>query len=982
MSIEKLGKKLEEAEKKIANLRDELEKSDGERAVLKEKLENITRETEAHEALKESEMKYSTLVERSPDGIVMIQGNSFVFVNSACARMLGYFREEAKDIFIPDVVAPDCKDEVLKRYHDRMAGKDVPSRYEVKLIRKDGSTFWVEMNASLIKYKGKLADLVFIRDITDRKQAEEKLRQRLIYEQLLVRVSALAVKAKNLKRFQNECIEAMGKTLGVSRVYIFEHDHETDTMDNTFEWVADGVTPQKEFLQNVRFEDFPWWVNTLKAGKVINYSDIENIPDEGTRAIFRRQGILSILVVPLFVGDRYFGFIGFDECKRYREWLPEDVDLLQAASRIIAGVLQRKMEEEKLEEANRITKISPSVAFTWKNSEGWPVEFVSENVRKIFGYSAQEFISGKILYEKCIHPDDLSRVAHEVEKYSKGNEKEFTHKPYRIVTKNGNIKWVSDWTYIVRDKEGNITHYKGIIQDITEKKQYEAWLNLLTSVIKQTSEMVIIADRQGYVQYANPSFEKITGYSAEEITGKDFCILKYENRDSEFCRRVQATVNNKKTWVGKIENKKKDGTVYLEFATIFPILDSKGEITHYAKIARDITDEVRIQGYLQQAQKMEAIGRLAGGIAHDFKNILTGIMLSTDMAIGEADPGSQIGEYLSDIKDASETGSNLVKQLLAFCRKQELSPVVLDVNDVIDKISGLISRLIGENIDLRTVPGTDLPPIKMDKAQLERILLNLSVNARDAMPDGGKLIFRTSLEEIDEELRREHPFFDRNRYVVLSVIDTGTGMDEETLSHIFEPFFTTKSKSKGTGLGLSTVYGIVKQSGGYIDVKSEPGKGTAFRIYFPTASYEEKPEKKKEQEIQLEEKVGKYILAVDDEKMILKLLKKVLTKAGYKVYTARTAKEALSKFNQHREDICLLLADVGLPDQKGTQLARQIKEKKPSLGVILTSGYSESDFSGDIHIEEEFEFIEKPFKINEILKKINSIIGSPITEKQ
>ena len=356
---------------------------------------------------------------------------------------------------------------------------------------------------------------------------------------------------------------------------------------------------------------------------------------------------------------------------------------------------------------------------------------------------------------------------------------------------------------------------------------------LLMTAIEQSADGIVITDAQGTIQYVNPAFTRVSGYSREEALGKNPRILKSGKHDEAYYRKLWETILGGEIWQDEITNRRSDGSLYPEQMTITPVRDQRGEITHFIAIKAEVTERKRLEQQLRQAQKMEAVGRLAGGVAHDFNNLLTIISGYSELLLEHPGTVEPLRGYVNEIRNASGRAASLTRQLLAFSRQQVLAPRVLDLNAVVANIEKMLKRLIGEDIDLVTVLAESLWPVKADPGQLEQVLLNLAVNARDAMPKGGMLTIETANVEMDRTYAQTHFPLSPGPYVLLAFSDTGIGMDAETQARIFEPFFTTKEKGKGTGLGLATVYGIVKQSGGYIWVYSEVGKGTTFKIYLP-----------------------------------------------------------------------------------------------------------------------------------------------------
>jgi signal transduction histidine kinase len=392
---------------------------------------------------------------------------------------------------------------------------------------------------------------------------------------------------------------------------------------------------------------------------------------------------------------------------------------------------------------------------------------------------------------------------------------------------------------------------------------------------------------------------------------------------------------------------------------------------------RDVTDRKRLEEQLRQAQKMEAVGRLAGGVAHDFNNVLTAIFGYADLLTEEFPAGSPARQDLEEIRKAATRASALTRQLLAFSRQQVLAPVVLSVNDLVEDVDKMLRRLLGEDVDLRVTLARDAGNVRTDPGQLQQVIMNLVVNARDAMPTGGKLLIETADTELTEQYAELHQPVIPGRYVMVAVSDTGVGMDAQTKARIFEPFFTTKEKSKGTGLGLSTVYGIVKQSGGYIWVYSEPGHGTTFKVYLPRVDAPVDPQAPPRE-------VGtitgtETILLAEDDEMLRPLSKGLLEKLGYTVLESENASQALGLADAHVGPIHLLIADVVMPGASGRELARRLADSRPDTKVLYVSGYTDDAIVHHGMLEPGLNFLQKPFTPAALASKVREVLDAPRT---
>ncbi|MFH1090875.1 MAG: PAS domain S-box protein, partial [Pseudomonadota bacterium] len=518
------------------------------------------------------------------------------------------------------------------------------------------------------------------------------------------------------------------------------------------------------------------------------------------------------------------------------------------------------------------------------------------------------------------------------------------------------------------------------IRDITERKRAETERERLASAIEQAGEMIVITGAEGDIQYVNPAFSAVTGYTREEAVGRNPRILKSGEHDEAFYHALWENITVGETWEGRFVNKKKDGTLYTEEATISPVRDAAGAIVNYVAVKRDITENLRLheekeklQGQLLQAQKMEAVGRLAGGLAHDFNNMLQVILGYTSAAANKVDPESLVQSYLLEIQKAAQRSADLTRQLLAFARKQTISPKVLDLNDTVAGMLKMLGRLIGEDIDLAWLPGHDLWKVKIDPSQIDQLLANLAANARDAIAGVGKVIIETKNVVLDKSYCADHAGFLPGQYVRLAVSDDGCGMDKGTLEHLFEPFFTTKGVGEGTGLGLSTIYGIVKQNAGSINVYSEPGTGTTFKIYLPRVWSEDVEAPAEPAEV-MPPGGTETVLLVEDEAAILDMGQAMLERLGYTVLTAGTPGEAMRLAEEHAGEIHLLITDVVMPEMNGQDLAGRLQTIRPDLKRLFMSGYTSNVIVHRGVLDQGVCFLQKPFSMLELAQKVREAL--------
>jgi len=516
------------------------------------------------------------------------------------------------------------------------------------------------------------------------------------------------------------------------------------------------------------------------------------------------------------------------------------------------------------------------------------------------------------------------------------------------------------------------------VRDITERVRAEELHRRLATAVEQAVEGILITDAQGTIQYVNPAVEAMTGYRREELIGQTPRIFKSGKHDDEFYRELWQTLTRGQVWRGFLFNRRKDGVIYQEEAMISAIRDPAGRVTSYVAAKRDVTREIALEIQLLQAQKMEAIGRLAGGLAHDFNNILTAITGYSELSLNRAPAGEPLRHHIEEILKAADRATTLTRQLLAFSRKQVLEPRVVDLNELVANVQRMLQRLIGEDVELVTGLDPSLWPIRADFGQIEQVIMNLAVNARDAMPLGGKLTIKT-VNVTFTTPPPDRPNMPMGDYVELTVTDSGVGMSEDVKAHLFEPFFTTKPNDKGTGLGLATCYGIVEQSGGRIEVESLLGIGTTFRVFLPRyAEVAAPPVVVVPPESVPRSQRGETLLVVEDEAAVRELSTLVLSDLGYRVWSAGNGVEALQLLHDQKQPaLDLLVTDVIMPQMGGRELAERLRQAKPDLRVLFCSGYTAEAEAVTQALTNRTQFLQKPFSGATLARKVREILDAP-----
>lgn len=510
-----------------------------------------------------------------------------------------------------------------------------------------------------------------------------------------------------------------------------------------------------------------------------------------------------------------------------------------------------------------------------------------------------------------------------------------------------------------------------------EKLKSEKQRDLLIQTVETAEEGILIADKDEVIIYINPAVETITGKGNVELLRKPLFSFFENNMGQEEYQGKINSLKGGKIIRGQLEWSKNDGNIYNIEYSISPLLNERKELTNIVLVFRDITRELKLLNDLKQSQKMESIGQLAGGIAHDLNNHLMVINGYAELAERELYTDSPIIPYIEEIIKANQKAASLVRQLLAFARKQILKKEIINVNELVHEIYKMLQRLLRENIELTFLPNAQKPLIYADKNAVEVILINLCVNANDAMPNGGKLLIETSSTHISDEMIEGITWTTSGEFVVISVTDTGIGMDKHTLEHCFDPFFTTKETGKGTGLGLSTVYGLVQQHNGIIHVYSEVGKGTTFKIYLPATTQEQIQKEEDTEKGQIEQLEGnETILIAEDELTVRSVSIRILEQAGYRVISAKDGEEGFKLFLENINDIDLVILDVIMPVMGGKELYEKIKKIRPDLPVLFSTGYSENSIHINFVLEKDLNLINKPYGRQELLRSVRNILDN------
>ncbi len=882
----------------------------------------ITDAKKADLALQKNQAQFRNMFEYASigKGISDTEGH-FIRVNQCFADMLGYTRDALQAKSWMDVTHPEDLARGNKLTTDLISGTISHFTLEHRLLNSNGTVIWVSLNLVTIPGDNKIKTYLIgdIIDINERKEAERALissERRLIEAQRVGGVGCWELDIRNDTLFWSD------------EVYTMLELSPTD-FEGTFESFLSYVHPEDRDYVNTSYMD------SLK--NKTNYDIVHRIKMNDGRI------------------------------KYIHERCETEYDADGTAIKSLGTIHDISEIKESETKFRNLFEISNDAIYVLYKKR---FVLVNSKFSEIFGYSSDECRADDFDFMKLVAPESRQLIKSRMAEQSKD---ETLPALYEFIgqAKDGH-KIICEVSVSQVEFEGGIAS-QGILRDITDRKQADQKLRQLVTVTEQSPIAIVITNTNGEIEYVNPRYEDSSGYLSSEVMGKNCNILKSGKTPLETYENLWATILAGKTWKGVFTNKRKNGELYYENATIGPIYDDKGIITHYVALKEDITEKRNLEQQLRQSQKMEAIGVLAGGVAHDFNNLITVINGYSELLILGMKKDNPAIEHLRQIQGAGRRASNLTRQLLAFIRKQIMKQEVMDVNNLVSEMEKMLHLLIGEDIDLVTSYDSDIDAIKADPGQIEQIILNLAVNSRDAMPLGGRLTIETQKIYLDEVYTEKHQEVTPGAYVMIAVSDTGKGMDKKTQARIFDPFFTTKEVGKGTGLGLSTVYGIVKQSKGYIWVYSEINQGTTFKIYFPV--HKEANTIVKASSLKISTFLGnETLLIVEDDDALRELAVITLETFGYKIYFKSNGSDALKFAKKHNNPIDLLLTDVIMPHMGGPELARKIVAIMPTIKILYMSGYTSNAIVHHGVLDEKINLIQKPFNQTDLAKKIRDIL--------
>jgi two-component system, cell cycle sensor histidine kinase and response regulator CckA len=1062
---------------------------------------DITEQKQAEKALRESETRFRTLIANAPSAVCLTRNGNILYNNTAFLNLFGL--EENEDIVgqsILEHIAPASRDKILEYTRSREQGLPAPNEYEVNALRKDGTEFTLQLAITQVPLADGPATLAFLSDITERKRAEEAIRDsEERYRQLFEAERDAILLIDNEKTQIIEANTAAETLLG--------YTHQELLQMKMIDISAEPTATRQAIAMNVERVPIRWYRkkdgSTFPVEIVANYfvyrnrkvhlADLRDISQrlEAETAIresewkFRQyieQSTEGIVLI-----DNEGNVSGWNRAQEKitgvarEEALGEPIwevvnrvvspDLQTASVRdnfksaIMEGIktgqcrlFESPREYTILRNPDKEELYVQGLFFPIKKEKGYLIGSVTRDIsvekaaqetikrrnrelamfNEIIASTAGETKPEVILQIACrelaqtlalphafafLLNENLSaatvvaehretthsRMEGQIIDFAESTAKNYLltlRKPLLMTANANNPLWNELCAQFSRRIANATLLFPLLINDIVtggilleadepdhftpedmslagkavdevtgalaRARLAQVQYRLVTAM-EQAQEVVIVTDPEGIILYTNPAFERISGYSATEASGKTPNIIKSGQHDPAFYEELWKTIKAGHVWQGRFENQRKDGSLYTQESSITPVRNESGEIINFVEVARDVTRELELERQYLHSQKMEAIGQLTAGIAHDFNNLLTAINGFAELMHMELPAGHPSQESAERILYSGRRASDLVRQLLAFSHKQIIVPQTVSLNEIVINIDKMLRRIIGEHIELKTHLADEPWLVKMDPAQIEQVIVNLAVNARDAMPGGGHLSIGTTNIVLDETYGLSHLDIKAGPYVQLAVTDDGVGMSENVKAHIFEPFFTTKGLGKGTGLGLATVYGIIKQAGGHIRVTSEEGQGTTFKIYLPRAEEKIAGETAKETEVM---PAGtESILLVEDDEGVRDIVRLVLEQQGYHVIVAADGQEALQIVTGGEERIDLLLSDIVMRGMGGVELAEKIAGILPGLKILFMSGYTDDALVQQKILESGISFLQKPFRPMTLAQKVRQALA-------
>ncbi len=926
---------------------------------------DISERKHAEEALRASERRLRTLFETVNLIVLGLDAEGKVdYVNPYLLKLAGYTRDEVFGRewfgFLPEAQRQSMRG-VLREQLERGSHP----HYENSIVTKAGEERLIAWHNTVIRdEQGRATGTLSIgEDITERKLTEAALSQRARLAELNAEVGIVLSQGESLKDILQRCTQALARHLDAAFARIWTLNEDTEVLE--LQASAGLYTHLDGPHSRVPVGQFKIGLIAQERRPHLTNSVIGD-PRVNDQEWAQREGMVAFAGYPLIVADRIVGVMAVFARHPFSEFVQHA--LAAVADGIAVGIARKNAEEARRaghELLHSVIEGANDLIFV-KDAQSRIVLINSAGAHAL-GLPKEEILGRDI---SSFMPPELAKTIQNSDERVMRDDAPMTEEQ-TFPGPDGPRTYLH--TKVPRHAGGRVVGVLGVAKDITDRKRFEERIRHLTLALEQSPAGVVITDTAGTIQYVNRKFTELTGYSAAEALGKNPRLFKSGTTPPEVYQDLWTKITAGEEWRGVMQNRRKDGGLWWNAATVSPMRDAGGNVTHFLAIQQDVTQQRLLEDQFRQAQKMEAVGRLAGGVAHDFNNLLTVISSYSEMLLDDLPAADQARrDDLSLIKKAATDAAALTRQLLAFSRQQVLEAKVLDLNAIVSGAGKMLQRVIGEDITLALVLAPKLGAVKVDPGQIEQVIMNLAVNARDAMPHGGKLTIETTNVELDIGYTAEHSTVIPGSYVMLVVSDTGVGMDDETKRRIFEPFFTTKEHGKGTGLGLATVYGIVKQSGGIIWVYSEPGKGASFKVYLPHV--EESEGERSAEAPPPPAKGTETVLLAEDAASVRAVTRQILERNGYSVLEAPSGKAALAIAAKRSGMIHLLLTDVVMPEMSGRELADQLTALRPELKILFISGYTDDSVVRHGVLESGVAYLQKPFTPDSLARKVREVL--------
>ena len=885
-------------------------------------IQDITERKRVESALWQSEERYNALFNRSLDCVFLTDfAGHFLDANQASLDLFGYQREEILSLTFASLLTEDQLPAAFQTVEEIKTTGRQQRLTEYRVRCKGGRQVHVETLSSLIHHEGKpFAIQGIARDITMRKEAEAA-------------VQASEEKYRSLNISMTE-----GMAL---------HELVYDAIGKPVDYVLLDVNPAFEKLTGLGRE------------AVIGRRGSE---------VYRGEAPFLKVYAEVATTGRPINFEKAYEPMKKTFSISVFSPVKGRFATVFTDITERKRAEAELKLFRTLVD-QANDSFLVIDPETGRVLDVNEQGYQARGYSREEFLALRVFdIDPMLRPDEFRKINEELRTKNVwtlqgvNRRKDGSTFPVEV-----NLKYVKlDHDYIVAD-----------VRDITERLLVEKSHARLATAVEQAAETIVITDTEGNILYANPAFEKSTGYTRAEAFGRNPRFLKSGKQDAGFYRQMWEVLGHGEVWHGHFINKHKDGRLYEEEVTISPVRDAAGKVVNYVAVKRDVTREMQLETQFRQTQKLEAIGTLASGVAHDFNNILAVISMQASLLKSGGGLSADQLKFADEINATVDRAAALTRQLLLFSRREALQLRDLDWSEAVTHTIKMLRRILGENIEVLLNLAVEPMFIHADAGMMEQVLMNLAVNARDAMPKGGRMVIATAAVEFDAFAAAQSAQARPGSFVCLSVADNGCGISPQVLPKIFEPFFTTKDIGKGSGLGLATVFGIVQQHHGWINVYSEPGQGTTFKVYLPRLVG--RNEQIIGQKMPAPIPTGKEtILLVEDDPALRATVRITLARLGYRVLEAPTGVKALELWQEHGDEIHLLLTDLMMPDgMNGKELVQRLVMKTSKLKVIYMSGYSADILGKDFPVQIGVNFLAKPFQMAELAQIIRDSLDKP-----